>query len=121
MAVAAYCSTATAQKAPRDDRLSPSVAVAHADGKWTIAGQSLGHLIKNYRLRFHRGIRMQGSCPDEFGNVAPTKNFNPEHPLHPERLVRRTAVNVNGSWLEDSDCGRTNRTLILTKSKKILY
>jgi Protein of unknown function (DUF3111). len=49
----------------------------------------LGHLIKNYRLLFERGIKPQGSYLDVFGYVPPDEDFNPEHPV-----TRADAINA---------------------------
>lgn len=40
----------------------------------------LGHLKKNYRGLFDKGIYPQGSYLDVFGYVPPDEDFNPQHP-----------------------------------------
>jgi hypothetical protein len=68
----------------------------------------LGHLVKNNRLLFGRGVRPQGIYIDVVGYVPPDEDFNPEHPT-----TRTDAMNTMAAMLNWS---RRNLGVVMTES-----
>src|SRR4030095_14217102 len=68
----------------------------------------LGHLLKNNRLLFDRGIRPEGIYVDVIGYVPPDEDFNPEHPT-----TRTDAMNAQIAMLNWS---RRNLGIVSTEA-----
>ena len=68
----------------------------------------LGHLVKNNRLLFERGVRPQGIYVDVVGYVPPDEDFNPEHPTTRAEALAGQAALLNWS--------RHNLGVVLTEA-----